>query len=420
MNAPKGPKAMREGLPNSGIYSRPDYANAARAPTQPAMEQRAHEERESSPPPKRSERGLSPAKARSSSRSSSHQRKRKHRHRSVSISSQDDEARERRRERRRRHEERYETDRRDDHKSGETSDRHERTRSSSPKDDESRRHRRYKDKDRHRSSRSHKEHSRDERHRRHRSRSPRGDADYTNGHDEMDTESSRRKSRSHRDRDRERDRERDHKKDTDESRRHSRRDRSSPAREQDFQRRYEASRRTRQPKEDRVEPASEVADPSSDDIGFKIKGSKSAAFKAPSGPAAFVAPTGLRNNRERDQGRTREHTRERRESVQSQPTPTSIAPAIDPYAQEREARHRERVLREEQRRMSASTNKRPRDSNESAGAFDPPTGPKAGRNRGQESGSNKSRRVNYKYEDDADGEDGYAKAEAEREAGRWE
>ena len=166
---------------------------------------------------------------------------------------------------------------------------------------------------------------------------------------------------------------------------------------------------------------------SSDDIGFKIKGSRSAAIKPvplpiPSAPVTFAPPTGPKGGRERER---------RRSSVHSQQTSTSATVAVtesaDPYAQEREARHRERVLKEQQRRESATLGKRPRGSTDNgAEGFDPPTGPKAdkdrsgGKRRGEHGCGNKGRRVNYKYEDDFEGEARAARVEREREAARWD
>ena len=75
----------------------------------------------------------------------------------------------------------------------------------------------------------------------------------------------------------------------------------------------------------------------------------------------------------------------------------------------REARHKERVLREQQRRESASTTalgKRIR-----SGEFDPPSGP-----RGDEKGrGGKSRKMSYRYED----EDAIGGGERERERGGY-
>ena len=155
IDAPKGPKAMREGLPNSGIYSRPGLVQQAKTPGPPIVEQ---EQRERTPAQEASERGREISRSRS--RSSSRHRKRKHRDRTMSRSEHDEEARERRRERRRRHEKRYDDERRDEYTNGDGNSKKGRSRSSSPGDDSSRRNRR-REKDNYRSSRSHRDYSKD-------------------------------------------------------------------------------------------------------------------------------------------------------------------------------------------------------------------------------------------------------------------
>lgn len=77
-------------------------------------------------------------------------------------------------------------------------------------------------------------------------------------------------------------------------------------------------------------------------------------------------------------------------------------PETDPHTLEREARNKERLLKELQRReaMEGSAGKR-RDSN-----IDGRSGPAA-------------RRVSYKYEDEESSEARATRVESEREAGRW-
>lgn len=433
IDAPKGPKAMREGLPNSGIYSRPGYGNVAR--------RTSHSEQPAEPPRSvatesmagETEQEAKPEPAATRTRSSSRDRKRKERERSRSVISEDEEARQRRRERRRRRERDLDDDeRRSSRKDGDTGSRRDRLRSSSRDDSSSRRHR-HRDKDGHRSSRSHRDYSRDSRH-----HGRRSDDDHANGRDDTRSQSNDHKSRSHRDRDhdRERDRKRDHEKDRehdrDKDKKRSRRDHAPSTAENDFQRRYESSRRSRHSRDDQVETTKEVMGPPSDDVGFKIKGSRSAALKAstvaPAEPASFEPPTGPKKNRNRERNDDQERGQARRSSVQSQQPAAAETKSVDPYAQEREARHRERVLKEQQRRESATLGKRPRESldggDSAAEAFDPPTGPKAekdrgGRRRGDQDGSSKSRRVSYKYEDEERGEERASRVEREREAGRW-
>lgn len=366
IDAPKGPKAMREGLPNSGIYSRGGFQGGRNAaqhePTPqpqslPAQSPPPQRERSQSPARDNKERGRSASRSRSASQS----RKRKH-----SVDSQGSEARDRRRERRRRHERKYDDEIVD-------TERKETTRSDSGDEDSSRRSRRRRDREKHRSSRSHRDTSRDAHHRRHRSRS-RGDDKYRNDNDELASDSGRRaKSRRDRDRDRERERDRDR---GDRDRKRSRRDRSTSA------------RRSR-----RDDPAP------ADDQGFKIKGSRT----------KFAPPTGPRKDRE-----TRSP---RRPSLQSVAVASLVqdAAAADPYAVEREARIKERMAKEQQRRESATLGKRGRGEEggrrgSNAGFADAPTGPKAGR---------KSRKVSYRYEDEEGEEARAERVEREREAGRW-
>ena len=441
INAPTGPKAMREGKPNTGFYSRsvpptvqpPQSAIPEKEPTStPAKETVPSLTEKSEPQPEPEQ----PAR-RSRSRSSS--RKRKYRQRSTSATAQDDEASERRRERRRHHEEKYEDDRRHDYDSGSRKDL---SRASSPKDDS---------RSKHRSSRSHRDSDRDARRDRHRhrsrSRSPaRDDQEYSNGIDELSESSRRRSRRGGRDRgDREREREREKDKDKD-RKRSSRRDRSASPR-------GHSSRRDRRDRE-----RDEVALSPPDDIGFKIKGSRSAKVppSAPKGPSStFAPPTGPRGHAkpsresarsDRDRAREekpRERDTEpssRRPSLQSAVVADTAVPTIDIHAQEREARNRERMLKEQQRRESASTTlgKKSRgsiDEGSRRANFDPPSGPRAaptgpraergdtgagGERESRNARKRKRGRANYKYEDEGDDERRAARVEEEREAGRWD
>ena len=379
IDAPKGPKAMREGLPNSGIYSRGGY-HGGRNPvhptptpqpqSQPAQSPRPQIERSPSPVQENNERGRTASRSRSGSRN----RKRKH-----SADTQDTEARDRKRDRRRHHDRKHEDERVDTEKK-------DTSRSSSADNSSHRRRRREREeRDKHRSSRPHRDSSREYRHRRHRSRSARGDGDARNDAEDLASEAGgRRKGRRDRDRERERDRDRDRERDKD--RKRSRRDRSASA-----------SGRRGGRRDDR-----DMAPPT-DDQGFKIKGRQSKSFAPPTGPR-------------KDRGaRNRDHS-DRRPSIQSvAAVPTESA--VDPYAQEREARIKERMAKEQQRRESATLGKRPRDvtddrRGEEKGDFDPPAGPRAERDKGR-----KSRKVSYKYEDDD--ESRASRVEREREAGRW-
>jgi len=335
INAPTGPKAMREGLPNSGKYSRPQINQPSETPAPHSVHQDEQPQSFAAAP---SDRGRSPSRA-----ASEHDRKRKNRDRSHSTSTADVD-KDRRRSHRRRHEEKYS----DSHDADDRSSRRNRSRSAESSDRRARR--RDKEKDKYKSSRSHRDSSRDSRHRRHRSRSPRDNDDED-------------RKRSRRDRDRDRDYDKDKSR-----RRHRSRSRGGD----DLAKRIEVSRRSRHSRDD-----GNGAKDDDDEIGFKIKGSRSAMRATPA--------------------------MGRRESVASKAevptTTTADGGAVDIYALEREARHKERVLKEQQRRESA-TSKGKRE-------FDPPAGP-----RGKREGK---RRGGVFYEDEL--EDG--RGERERESARW-
>ncbi|TKA65736.1 hypothetical protein B0A49_08724 [Cryomyces minteri] len=233
----------------------------------------------------------------------------------------------------------------------------------------------------------------------------------------------RHKSRSHRERERDRERNKD------KDRKRARRDRSSSIvdRERKDSEKARSSRRGRHSRDDHNSRETD----GKDDVGFKIKGSKAATVAPTSTTTPFRPPTGPKKDRERDR-RGSQHS-------QASALPVSASPAAaDPHTLEREARNRERMLKEEQRRASLSLGKRPHSSvdestpiapgsvNPSKNVFDPPTGPKAdksaaksSRRRGEPNGSSKSRRTSYKYEEEEKDEVRAARVEREREAGRW-
>lgn len=101
----------------------------------------------------------------------------------------------------------------------------------------------------------------------------------------------------------------------------------------------------------------------------------------------------------------------------------------DPHALEREARNRERMLREEQRRLSSSLSSSTDRKRKSFGAaeeaekpFAPPTGPSAERAKRArvEGGRTGKRKISVKYEDEVgDGDGRMGRGEREREMGRW-
>ncbi|TPR09461.1 amidohydrolase family protein [Aspergillus niger] len=101
---------------------------------------------------------------------------------------------------------------------------------------------------------------------------------------------------------------------------------------------------------------------------------------------------------------SRQSRRARRDRDEDKPSAASAAePEKDPHTLEREARNRERMLKEQQRREAmhadrdAGKSSRKRDSRAMAGG----------------------RRFSYKYEDEENDDDRAARVEKEREAGRW-
>lgn len=367
VNAPTGPKAMRQGLPNTGWASRamaqkptPTPAPEVKAPS-PSVEPSRPDDRMHDG--QNGDRGRSPTpvdhKPRGSSRKDYHEE----------YESDETYARRKERERRKRkeREERHEDDRdRDDEKSSKKY----RSRSESRTDEGSRRRHRDKD-DEHRSSRSHRDRSKDRHRRRHRSKSPAKDG-------AEDDEYSRRKGKSDRDREGEYDDDR-HKDSRRSSRKHSRREDGYTEDRKD--RSHRSSKHEHRDRE--AERPRTIIEPPSDELGFKIKGSRSAKMAPPP-------------------------TRDRRSSVQDSHAPITSS---DPYAEERARATQDRVAKEAMRRQSSSSTtlgKRGRDGEDEG--FEPPRGPKG--DRGRVKNGRKERRIGYKYEDEVVGED-------EREAGRW-
>ena len=373
INAPTGPKALREGKPNHGRYSRP------LPPAPPAVSSAIETTREQ--PSIRNERGRS----RSRSRSMSDRGNVKERDASRDEYYESDEARH---EKRRRRDDDYDATRNGDANTDKAS-RKARSRSETPDEESSRRRYRDSDEDRHR-SRSHRERSRDKHRRRHRSRSPERDANDKEG----DVDSSRRKSKS----DRRRDggyEESKYSKDKEKSRKSSRRDddyeRDSKDRSNNSSKYPRSGRderdRDRDRDRERGKPRPVLEEPQ-DDIGFKIKGSKSASMQA-GVDTSMKPPTSFARDRD-----------SRRQSTQDSASGTPTTPAGDPYAEERERRQRERLDRENtlRRQSTQSLGKRTsRDEDES----DVPMGPKSDTGRGVKK---PRRKVSYKYEDEvADG-----------------
>lgn len=366
INAPTGPKAMRAGLPNNGRYSRPGAVQAddndrpdKYSRRSSRIDPKAGDDRDDRPSRSRERRHGS--RDRSGSRSSrvrSGHGASKSRDMSParSRSPVDDDANVRDRERRR-----TSVVDRDDNRDGQDS----RRRSKSPRD-------------------------------RHSRRSDRDDA-----------------KRSERSRERRRDRSGERSKRRRDSRSVSPDQRSDDVRGSPHRkkRRRGGEGRSRHDKredrEERKDKTSAKLEPPSDDVGFRIRGTKSGSTRKDS--EGFNPPSGPRKDRDRG---------ERRETA-SRSHRNSIA-APDPYALEREARHNERMQREEQRRESATTGKRSR-TEDNEGTIKIPTSPRGDKNRNDSGRSKKSRRMQYKYEDEDDGRHGSraARVEKEREMARW-
>ncbi|PPJ54010.1 hypothetical protein CBER1_03006 [Cercospora berteroae] len=356
VNAPTGPKALRQGLPNTGWVSRASLPKPAS--TNPPAPQRSDSQARSVEHSRHdisNERDID-ARDRSTSRSGSKYRSRDDRERDVEDDYEDDEAYARRKERKRRErkdrERKYEEEDRDE----DSGSRKHRSRSESREDDGSRRRHRDKD-DEHRSSRSHRDRSKDRhRSRRHRSKSP--TKDYEDDH------YSRRKSR--------RDDKYDDYKDSRSSRKGSRREDDYEYEDSKKDRSSRSSRHDRE--RDRPRP---VIEPPSDELGFKIKGSTKNKKDGMAPPSTF--------HRERS---------DRRGSAATE------SAGADPYAEERARAQQDREAKEAQRRQStndsrSSLGKRGREYDDEPVV---PTGPKGDRNRIKK--SRKERRISYKYEDE--------------------
>ena len=373
INAPTGPKALREGKPNHGRYS---YSRPA-PPVPPAVSSVIEVTRE--PTPTRDDRGRS----RSRSRSVSDRGNMKERDGSRDEYYESDKAR---------HEKRMRRDEDYDYDASRNADANAdklggkgRSRSETPDEQQSRRRHRDYDEERH-YSRSHRDRSRDKHRRRHRSRSPERDSSDKEG----DVDGSRRTSKNDRRRDGGYD-ESKYSRDKEKSRKSSRRDddyeRDYKDRSNNSSKHARSGRDERDRDRDRGKPRPVLEEPQ-DEIGFKIKGSKSASMQAGAN-TTMKPPTTFARDRD-----------SRRQSTQDSATGTPNTPAGDPYAEERERRQRERLDRENtlRRQSTQSLGKRTsRDEDE----FDVPMGPKSDTGRNVKK---PRRKVSYKYEDEvADG-----------------
>jgi zinc finger CCCH domain-containing protein 13 len=305
------------------------------------------------------------------------------------------------------------------------------------------------------SSRSKRDSSKDRRKNRHRSKSPKRDealermadvnGDFTESSErsradkyrerERDSEKDRDENRNRRARSRDHDREKHRNRDRDRSKKRSRRDDRSPSMTlDDHHRSTRSSRREREP--GRRQGRDSKADPgqplSHDD--FKISGrshlnstSTTQTRAPPTGPSK-APPTGPRAlldklaRAAKAQGQIPTGPSSRRSSIQQQQASTEPTPppapsnekAADPHTLEREARNRERLLKERQRRQQLADG-----SNDRKRSFADANGEARG-NTGERERRKKSRRVmNVKYEDEENDEARARRVEREREASRW-
>ncbi|KAF2228114.1 hypothetical protein BDZ85DRAFT_12079 [Elsinoe ampelina] len=413
LNAPTGPKAMREPRPRRASHA--PFVHEERRPSIAQSEQQSHTSHDDYREEKHSRH------------SSRDRHSKRDRSRSPRRDEESDEYTRDRKRRRDEREERYADDR---HRSSKSS-RHGRDRSRSPARDESghgSRHGREKD----RSSRDHREeresgrskYDRKERSSKHGNRHDRRD-DRDSDRDrrrhereddrpskdssrsrrreyEYEDKSSRRSERSGRGENLHPD---DHD-DVESSDKHSNGDRrrSNQTGSRDLGSRIEAGRRVRHEKDERrpsVNDRPAPITPVDDGIGFRIKGrgSVDVTSKTISKTDTAESPTAAR-----PEARRKEKMNGAKGAVERGAEPEQSEPAtdVDPYAAEREARQKERMAKEMKRRESATLGKRGRDE------FDPPTGPKAEvRKRGRGS-----------YHDDYE-EDDSRREGKNRHSGRW-
>jgi zinc finger CCCH domain-containing protein 13 len=438
------------------------------------------------------------ARSRSPSRSRSRDRRkhRSKRHRSRSASSErydydQDYHREKRHHKsksRRKYEEEYSEREGDDREKQTRSRDYSRERSVETERSKYRSNKREKEREKHRSSRSTREQSRDRRKDRHRSKSPQRDEIVdlqVNGHGEdgskrYRSEKYREREKDGRSRDYDRQKERrGHDKERDKrerEKRSSRRDGRSPSVELvDSNRRGSriSSRRdhdghekdtenTRNNHQDR-RPSQVIPDPSE----LKIQGQSSLHSHQTPTSITKPPPTGPKALLDKLARAAHQHThtptgpsssaRRARNTAQSPPATATVSPppaprpkssttatngssshpsgpTTDPHTLEREARNRERMLKEEQRRRqlsgsSAANESHPREQHlrkrsfaDALGVEGAPTEPRGERDaqRRRKSGGRVSGRVmSVKYEDEENDEARARRVESEREALRW-
>ncbi|KAL8988907.1 MAG: hypothetical protein Q9177_002086 [Variospora cf. flavescens] len=368
--APKGPRAMREGLPNTGIRGGRGFSIIGRGGSAAHGRPGGHVR----------SRSASPTRSRSPSKHESH-RHRSHRHRTPSVSEESSE-RERRRERHERHKRRS----RKHEGSGEEKDGY-----SSPTHQSSHRSRRDRSagrdeehKSHHRSHRSRRESERDgeSRSTHKRSRTPLP-LDNTKEVDPAPHSSASSRKRHERDQFHEeedeltrRDRKRSRREHVEEAKPSSRKeveDEDQHHRDRGRDRDRDRKRSRRNNAEERSTVTNHAQDEKPSHHPLSSSKDATAHESTPSESKSSFAPT-------------------------KQPGSKS-KPVMDPHELERQARNKERLQKELQRR-EAMEGKGPRGSKSSNGA----------------GGGALGRRVSYKYEDELEGHD---RAEREREAGRW-
>ena len=426
INAPTGPKAMRAGLPNtgrSGLIAGQQFSSAGRAAPSARVTGSASVAPEPTPSEKDGkdrERSKSPPREKSRSRDMKRSRSRerysrRHRHRTMSRS--EDEKETERRRQKRREQRRLQDEDGDDHEeipadkstdddTKEDRVEEQRSRSASPSDSKRSTHRSRREKDEYR--------ERD-----------RNDRDK---YRERDTDREHKSSHKHRS-----------------SRRHH--DDRSRSRDRDREHRHRHSRRTSEDIDDRASKPDKSVPPTpiveapprrasvitNSARGIEIRGASSRNKTNTISEEVVIPnliPTGPRSDRPvtrdrekekssrhreeddsrhrsskyRDSDREREKEREKaKEKDRSRTVP--VAPAVqDPHTLEREARNRERLLKEAQRIAGlsglAGGRKRSRDDGEDA------SGRKGRKKRGRGGEESEEARV--------------ARLEAERESARWD
>lgn len=364
-NAPSGPKAMREGKPNTGYWSRPQSKPFAVPNPQVPQPEKVPEFD-----------GQEKLRERSTSK------ERHNRRENEDADHGSDEACYRRKdeERRRRREGRREEKYADEDFDGYGSGHKDRSRDHSAGDDlsSSRRHREYGDE--RKSSRSHRNRSKDrDRHKhRHRSRSLEKDTP-----EREEGRSSRRKSKTERKYD-------DGYESSDRTREKDRSSRKYLRREDDYESKDRSSRHARSSRDDgngREREREKALKPVEDDeIGFKIKGSRSASFN----PGIVKASS--KRDRERDR-----HDIRISDAAPDGPKHDST----DHYKAERDRMTAARLAKEEERQNRQTGNslgKRTGRVDDEQDLFDAPRGPKG--SQGYDGPRKKSRKMSVRYEDE--------------------